>query len=252
MKFKISTQMSPFSRTAAEVIEFVDIDKHLSSTEVDTEAEKLEQRFKGHRIGASGSLTLRKGTQLDTTVIVTVAELSEAEQAALTQKDIEARRHTSGYTYAEWELISKGGPGRTDWTRGTRHAETASVYALPILDADNQEVDRLIHSSGMGTDEVKRNTARRMFDKWIDEKLYADDPEKLLELFWDDDYPYAALLHRPECLPNLERYRKRRFEKLDEDGGFAWDIEGDFVQIPFETCAGCKPPPPPREDDVAF
>ena len=252
MKFKISTQMSPFSRTAAEVIKFVDIDKHLSSTEVDAEAEKLEQRFKGNRIGDSGSLTLRKGTQLDTTVIVRVAELSEDEHATLIAKDIDARRHASGYTYGEWELISKGGPGRTDWTRGTRHAETASVYALPILDADNQEVDRLIHSSGMGTDEVKHHTARRMFEKWLDEQLYADDPEKLLELFWDDDYPYAALLHRPECLPNLERYRKRRFEKLDADGAFAWDIEGEIVQIPIETCEGCEPLPPPSEDDVAF
>lgn len=250
MKFKISTQLSPVSRTASEIIDFIDIAETLSEDEFVAAISKLQQRFEGARIGDSGSLSV-PGYEV---VVIRVSELSEAEAAAITKQDIEARRHSSGYTYGEWELLSKGGPGRTDWTRGTRHAETASVYALPILDANNSEVDSLITEGGMGTDEVKRSTARQMFKVWIETKLYADDPEKLLELFWDDDYPYTAILHRQECLPHLSRSRKRHLTKLDADGGFKWDIEGIPSEIPFEICEGCEPPVPIEDDadDVAF
>ena len=238
MKFTVSTQMSPVKRTAVEIIKFVDIGEHLSRDEVGIKAAELEQSLKGGRVGDSCSLTLRKGVELDETVVVTVAELSEAEQVALVKKDIDDRRHKSGYTYGEWERLSKGG---ASYDRGIKQIEWASEYALPILDENNVEVDRLTHEGELATREVSLTTARQMFEKWIDEKLYADDPEKLLEVFFDDDYPYEAVLHCPDCLPNLSRHRKRRFYKLDVDGGFEWDIEGSLVQIPIEKCEGCRP-----------
>ena len=244
MKFRVSTQMSPVSRTAVEVIEFVDIDEFLTLDEVDTEASKLEKRFEGSRIGACGSLTLRKGS-FEKTVTVTVTELSEAEADILRQADIENRRHASGYTYGEWELISRGGPGTI--TRGIRHPETPNVHELPILNKDNKEVDR-IRQTALTTVEVRAIVAQQIFEKWIDEKLYADDPEKLIELLWDDDYPYQAVGHLPECLPHISRDKKRRFYSSDKNGGIEWDIEGILTEIPLKKCKGCKPPPAAKDD----
>ena len=167
MKFRISTQYSPVSRSAKEIVEFIDIDEYLTWDELAIEAANIEKKFEGKEVGSSGEITIAKGDYSET-VTITLTELSPEEKAVLAQKAIDARRDPSGFSYGEWKCISQGGTLPSD-TAGALGSDIAAVYALPILDANNVEVDRIIESS-MATDKVKENVAKDEFKKWLEKR----------------------------------------------------------------------------------
>lgn len=235
MKYTVSNQMIPFSRDSVELIDYIDLMRELTEDQFSDAVSDLEKRSEGMRKGDSFSF---KVEGFDS-VTVTVADLNEEEEASIKEKDRQNRRTEIGYTCDEWRCV--GGGGSIDsGVAGALGEDVASVFVSNVYDSDDNVVGEL-KTTGNTNFPVEMALGR-----WEDENLYEHPEDHLLELVWDDDCPYEAILHSSECLNQMTVKEKKRLKKSSSDDVYIVEIEGEDVEINIIKCDGCEP----VDDDV--